>query len=189
MGIEDTTSATPLATLAQPPEPVIPPPTRLARLRDREQPWRQKTIATLLPLLPPATAAKLRKTAELADESWQDLAAIDLDTLTDADFRPARIYVGLGFVGFGALMLTLLMLYYHSLRPDLILADQIRQYWYPYIFFVCFGVAGMFMLGREAMRPPFVGEDASIDDASTDRPHTDAPTTPIEFPDPLGDRE
>ncbi|WP_448570933.1 hypothetical protein, partial [Trichothermofontia sp.] len=107
-----------------------------------------------LPLLPPAPAAKLRKGAELADAAWEDLAEIDLATLTDMDFRPARIYVGLGFVGFAALMLTLLMLYYHSLRPDLILVDQIRQYWYPYIFFVCFGVAGMFMLGREAMRPP-----------------------------------
>lgn len=154
MEVEKTTSETP-PTLPTPTPLASPPaPTLLAQLQIREHPWRHKTIATLLPLLPPATAAKLRKTTERADDAWQELAAIDLNTLTDGDFRPARIYVGLGFVGFAALMLTLLMLYYHSLRPDLILADQIRQYWYPYIFFVCFGVAGMFMLGREAMRPP-----------------------------------
>lgn len=167
MDVEEMTATTPLPL----PDPLASPPapTRLAKLREWEQPWRRKAIATLLPLLPPPAAAKLRKTAEQADETWQDLAVIDLDTLSDADLRPARIYVGLGFVGFAALMLTLLMLHYHSLRPDLILADQIRQYWYPYIFFVCLGVAGMFMLGREAMRPSDPLDALDADDDRRDR--------------------
>lgn len=169
------------------PTPSPPVPTLLARLQAREQPWRRKTIATLLPLLPATTAAKLRKMAELADEAWQELAAIDLDSLTDVDFRPARIYVGLGFVGFAALMLTLLMLYYHSLRPDLILVDQIRQYWYPYIFFVCFGVAGMFMLGREAMRPPVDLPPVNLL-VDIDQKQPIAPSTEGQLPDIPDDR-
>ncbi|WP_448562867.1 hypothetical protein [Trichothermofontia sp.] len=183
MEVEDMTAA----TTPSPPDPHLlassPAPTLLAQLRQWEQPWRRKAIATLLPLLSLPAAAKLRKTAEQADEAWQELAMIDLDALSDADLRPARIYVGLGFVGFAALMLTLLMLYYHSLCPDLILADQIRQYWYPYIFFVGFGVAGMFMLGREAMRPPALLEewDGSI--------AAGAPvSSPEHTPDHPGDR-
>lgn len=166
MDVEEMTATTPPPLPDPNPLASASAPTWFAQLREWEQPWRRKVIATLLPLLSPPAAAKLRKTAEQADETWQDLAAIDLDTLSDTDLRPARIYVGLGFVGFAALLLTLLMLYSHSLRPDLILADQIRQYWYPYIFSVCLGVAGMFMLGREAMRP---SDSLDALDAADDR--------------------
>jgi len=62
--------------------------------------------------------------------------------------------MGLVFVGFGALALVFLLLYLYTLHPELSAVEQVQHYWYQYIWCVCLGSADMFMLGREAMRPP-----------------------------------
>ena len=56
-------------------------------------------------------------------------------------------------MGFGALMILVLLLYLKSLHPALNTINQIRQCWYEYVWFVSLGITGMFILGREAMRP------------------------------------
>ncbi|MCS6813225.1 MAG: hypothetical protein NZ772_06600, partial [Cyanobacteria bacterium] len=74
-------------------------------------------------------------------------AEIDLKRIDDLALRPARIFVGLTFVGMSALMILLLLIYMGTLHPTL------GHYsWYAYVWFVSLGVAGMVMLGREAMR-------------------------------------
>lgn len=125
----------------------------LQLLRDTEALLRRPTVATLSPILPPKLSNKFQATSSLADHSFKELAEIDLDTISDFELRPVRIRVGLSFVGFGALMILVLLLYLNTLHPELSTGEQIRQYWYQYVWFVSLGVAGMFMLGREAMRP------------------------------------
>ena len=82
------------------------------------------------------------------------LTAINLGDIDDQDLRPARIQVGLAFVGFGALMLIFLLLYLNNQQPDLTAAERIQHHWYEYVWFLGLGVAGLFMLGRESMRSP-----------------------------------
>lgn len=125
----------------------------LSLLRDTEALLRRPTVATLAPILPGKLGENLSNASSMAEESLQTLAEIDTDTITDWELQPARIMVGLSFVGFGALMVVLLLLYLRTLHPQLSAIEQIHMYWYEYIWFVCFGVAGMFMLGRESMRP------------------------------------
>jgi hypothetical protein len=125
----------------------------LQLLRDTEALLRRPTVATLALILPPKLGNRFQATSSLADDSFNELAEIDLDNISDFELRPARIRVGLSFVGFGALMILVLLLYLNTLRPELSAGEHIRQYWYQYIWFVSLGVAGMFMLGREAMRP------------------------------------
>jgi hypothetical protein len=81
------------------------------------------------------------------------LTKIDRQRITDLEMQPARIQTGLLFVGFSALLLMWLLLHSHTIHPGLTSVQQIQRYWEPYITFVCMGVAGMMMLGREAMRP------------------------------------
>lgn len=123
-------------------------------LRNTEALLRRPTVATLTPLLPPKLSDNLQVASKVADESLKELAEIDLDQISDLELRPARIFIGLSFVGFGALIVLVLLLYLNTLHPELTTVEQIRQYWYEYIWFVNLGVAGMFLLGREAMRPP-----------------------------------
>jgi hypothetical protein len=125
----------------------------LELLRDTEALLRHPTVATLSPILPPKLSKRFQATSSLADDSFGELAEIDLDSISDFELRPARILVGLSFVGFGALMILVLLLYLNTLRPKFNPVEQIRQYWYQYIWFVSLGVTGMFVLGREAMRP------------------------------------
>ncbi len=125
----------------------------LELLRDTEALLRRPTVAVLSPILPPKLSNRFQATSVLADDSFKELAEIDLDTINDFELQPARICVGLTFVGFGALMILVLLLYLNTLRPELSTGEQIRQYWYQYVWFVSLGVTGMFMLGREAMRP------------------------------------
>jgi hypothetical protein len=125
----------------------------LQLLRDTEALLRRPTVATLSPILPPKLSNKFQATSSLADDSFQELAEIDLESISDFELQPVRIRVGLSFVGFGALMILVLLLYLNTLHPELSTGEQIRQYWYQYVWFVSLGVAGMFMLGREAMRP------------------------------------
>lgn len=125
----------------------------LQLLRDTEALLRRPTVATLAPILPPKLSNRFQVTSSLADESFKELAEIDLNTISDFELRPARILVGLSLVGFGALMILVLLLYLNTLHPKLSTVEKIRQYWYQYIWFVSLGVTGMFVLGREAMRP------------------------------------
>lgn len=124
----------------------------LELLRDTESLLRRKTVATLVPILPQNLGANLQKTSLIADNSLQQLAKIDLEQITDDDLQAARIIAGLTFVGFGALTLAILTLYIYSLHPELSTIEQVRNYWHQYIWLVSLGIAGMFMLGREAMR-------------------------------------
>lgn len=126
--------------------------TALQLLRDTEAPLRQQTVETLVPVLPSSLAESLQSASSVADESLNKLAEIDLDAISDRDLQPARILIGLTFVGFSALLILLLLLYLNTLHPELGAVEQIQQYWYEYIWFVCIGVAGMMLLGREAMR-------------------------------------
>lgn len=121
-------------------------------LRDTEALLRRKTVATLVPILPQNLGTNLEKTSLVAENSLQQLAKIDLEQITDEDLQPARIIAGLTFIGFGALTLAILTLYLYSLHPELSTIEQVRNYWHQYIWLVSLGVAGMFMLGREAMR-------------------------------------
>lgn len=124
----------------------------LVFLRETEALLRRPTVATIAPILPLKLSNNLQIASTLADESLQELAEIDLETISDIELQPARIRVGLSCVGFGALMILILLLYCQTLHPELSKLEQIHQYWYQYIWFVCFGVTGMFLLGREAMR-------------------------------------
>lgn len=125
----------------------------LELLRDTEALLRRPAVSTLVPILPPKLAKKMQIASSIADESLKELAEIDLNKISDLELRPARIRVGLSFVGFGALMIVVLMLYLNTLHPELNAVQQIGKYWYQYVWFVCLGVAGMFILGRETMRP------------------------------------
>lgn len=87
-------------------------------------------------------------------EFLQELNWDVIRSVSDRDLRPARIQVGLTFVGFGSLMLVFLLLYIYGVHPELRALEHIGSYWYPYIWFVSLGVSGLFMLGRESMRPP-----------------------------------
>ncbi|MBW4613972.1 MAG: hypothetical protein KME21_11990 [Desmonostoc vinosum HA7617-LM4] len=125
----------------------------LELLRDTEALLRRPTVAALLPVLPPKLSYGFQVASSLADDSLKELAEIDLDNISDLELRPVRIRVGLSCVGFGALMILVLVLYLSTLHPDLSTVQQTRQYWYLYVWFVSLGVTGMFILGREAMRP------------------------------------
>ena len=137
----------------------------LVLLRDTERSLRRKTVATLAPLVSAELAARLGEASLVAEESLEKLAEIDLAEIDDRALQPARILVGLTFVGFGALAMVFLMLGFSTLHPDWTLADQMHHYWYPYVLLVGLGVAGMFTLGREAMRPPLeVDASEAVDD-------------------------
>jgi hypothetical protein len=125
----------------------------LELLRDTEALLRRPTVATLSPILPPKLSNRFQATSSLADDSFEELAEIDLDSISDFELHPVRILVGLSFVGFGALMILVLLLYLNTLRPEFSPVEQIQQYWYQYVWFVSLGITGMFVLGREAMRP------------------------------------
>lgn len=125
----------------------------LELLRDSEAFLRRPAVAALVPVLPSRISRQIEEASSIADNTLNQLAEINIDEITDWELRPARIQVGLGFVGFGALMVVVLLLYLDTLHPELSTVEQVGRYWYQYIWFVNLGVAGMFLLGREAMRP------------------------------------
>jgi hypothetical protein len=122
-------------------------------LRDAEALLRRPTVAAIVPILPAKIRTRLEAANTVADNTLNQLAEIDVDQISDWELRPARIQVGLSFVGFSALMVIILLLYLSTLHPELSSTQQVAKYWYQYIWFVNVGVAGMFVLGREAMRP------------------------------------
>ncbi len=125
----------------------------LELLRNTEALLRRPTVATLTPILPPKLSNRLQVASNIADEALQELAEIDLEQISDLELQSARVRVGLSFIGFGALMILILLLYLNTLHPELSPVEQIRSFWYQYVWFVSLGVAGLFVLGREAMRP------------------------------------
>lgn len=128
------------------------PPRRLVLLRDTEALLRRPTVSILVSVLPPKLSRNLQTASFIADYSLSELAEVDLQKITDFELQPARVRIGLSFVGFGALMIIMLLLYLKTLHPELSAVQQIAKYWHQYIWFVSLGVAGMFILGREAMR-------------------------------------
>ena len=112
---------------------------------------RRQTVDVLVPILPQPLANKLQVTSVVAEDSLSQLAEIDINRISDLELQPARILIGLSFVGFGGLAIALLLLYLYTLHPKSPF-EQIGKYWHQYIWFVCLGVTGLFMLGREAMR-------------------------------------
>jgi hypothetical protein len=126
----------------------------LVLLRDTERSLRLRTVEALVPVLPNRAIDTLSDASMIADESLDYLAEVNFDAITDRELRPARMQMGLAFIGFGALMVLFLLLYLNTLHPELNAIAQIRVYWHQYVWFVGLGIAGMFMLGREAMRPP-----------------------------------
>lgn len=121
-------------------------------LRDTEGLIRRQAVAAIVPIMPQRLATRIESASEVAEDSLSVLAQIDLDEINDLELHPARILVSLSFIGFGALAIALLTLFIYTLHPQLTPQQQIRQYWYPYIFFVSLGVTGLLMLGREIMR-------------------------------------
>ncbi|EKQ67895.1 hypothetical protein OsccyDRAFT_4191 [Leptolyngbyaceae cyanobacterium JSC-12] len=132
-------------------EPIARKP--LVLLKDTERSLRVKTVDAISPLLPEKLAINLGEASVIADESLEQLAEIDLDEITDADLKPARVQMGMLFVGFGALAMAFLLMVLYVLHPEMTVSDQIHHYWHQYIWFVCLGISGLFMVGREAMRP------------------------------------
>jgi len=132
-------------------EPVARKP--LVLLRDAERSLRVKTVDAIVPLLPEKAATNLGEASLVADESLARLAEVDLDAITDEDLRPARMQVGMLFLGFGALTMTFLLMVELVLHSDWSVGEQVQHFWHQYIWFVGLGVSGLFMIGREAMRP------------------------------------
>lgn len=141
-------------------EPKKPQP--LVLLRDTERSLRVKTLESLAPVLPHGIAENLGEVSIIADHSLDQLAKVDLNSITDRELRPVRIQMGLIFIGFGALTMAFLLLFLSTLYPQLSPIEQIYHFWYQYVWFVCLGVAGLFMVGREAMRPGFES-DSQVD--------------------------
>jgi hypothetical protein len=132
------------------PTPRVP----LVLFRDVERSLRIKTVETLTPLLPEPVAANLGEVSIMAETALNELSEIDLGSISDDELKPARVQVGLLLMGFSSLAMSFLLLYLYAMHPEMNAIAQIQHHWYQYIWFVCLGITGLFMLGREAMRPP-----------------------------------
>jgi hypothetical protein len=124
----------------------------LVMLRDTERSLRTKALETVTPVLPENLSEPLAAAAARADVTLNQLAAIDLKSITDDDLRPARIRVGLVWVGLGALMMVFLTLYLSTLHSNQSVAEQVYHYWHVYVGLLGVGITGLFMLGREILR-------------------------------------
>ncbi|WP_017720983.1 hypothetical protein [Kamptonema formosum] len=114
------------------------------------------------PALEECIAAETPALRERVLAFLSELAKIDRGAIGDEELQPARIQVGLTFIGFGGLAMVLLLVYIGSLHPELSWMERVREYWYQYIWFVCLGVAGMMMVGRESIRPPVRRRDEQV---------------------------
>jgi hypothetical protein len=141
------------SSTAELPAPNSPNHQPLVKLRNRERQWRYQVLQMVKPVLSAQLEASLNKASQVADTSLDELADVDLNQVTAQELRPARIRVGLLCVGFSSIALLGLLLYLSSLHSELSVPERMVFYWYEYISIVCLGVAGLFMLGREAMRP------------------------------------
>ncbi len=119
---------------------------------DAERSMRTRTVSAIVPMLPPDLATNLETVSQKADRSIGVISKIDFATITDAELKTPRILVGLTFVGFSSLMMMFLSLFLSTIHPELSPANQIYEYWHQFAWLVCLGVAGLTVLGREAMR-------------------------------------
>lgn len=141
-------------TPAHPPEFAEPTPRKpLVLLRNTERSLRLKTVSAIAPLLPESVATNLGEASVIADESLNELAEIELDEISDVDLKPARVTAGLMFIAFGALAMAFLLMVLYVLHPEMTVTEQVHAYWHQYIWCVALGISGLFMVGREAMRP------------------------------------
>lgn len=131
-------------------------------LRNTEALVRRPTVAALVPILPPKLSENLQEASDIAEDSLEELAEIDLEQINDWELRPYRMRIALSFVGFSSLMIIILALFLTTLHPEMSPTQQMGKFWSEYIWFVCLGVTGMFLLGREAMRP--INKPESLDD-------------------------
>ncbi|MCJ8279302.1 MAG: hypothetical protein MJK14_05035 [Rivularia sp. ALOHA_DT_140] len=131
-------------------------------LRNTEALLRRPTVSVLAPILPQKISKNLQDASDIAEDSLEELAEIDLNKINDWELRPFRMRIGLSFVGFSSLMIIVLALFETTLHPEMTPTQQIVTFWGEYIWFVCLGVTGMFLLGREAMRP--INKDNLEDD-------------------------
>ncbi|MEM7555859.1 MAG: hypothetical protein AAF378_17525 [Cyanobacteria bacterium P01_A01_bin.84] len=146
-------------------EPVSRKPLEI--LRDTEAFIRRPVVGAIVPILSDKLdedntsrgnfrnnlAQRIESASSIAEETLAELAEIDIDNISDWELRPARMRIGLSFIGFSGLMIVVLLLYLTTLHPELSPTEQIGKFWHQYVWFVCLGIAGMFILGREAMRP------------------------------------
>ncbi|WP_254563582.1 hypothetical protein [Oscillatoria sp. HE19RPO] len=112
----------------------------------------------------PIALADLSVSSSQADAAEAQIPLIEqikreLEDVGDEDLKPARIQIGLLFVGVSALLLMSLLLYITAMHPGLTVKQQMLRYWSEYVGFVGLGVAGLMMLGREAMRSPQISEE------------------------------
>jgi hypothetical protein len=147
MELEPHKPASEAAEFAEPRQPLV-------LLRNTERSLREKTVSTIVPLLPEDLATTVNEASQKANESLDQLAKIDLNSMTDAELKSARTLIGLTFVGFGSLAMLFLALCLSTLHPELNAIAQIHDYWHQYVWLLAMGVAGLVMLGREALRPP-----------------------------------
>ncbi|HIK27268.1 MAG: hypothetical protein N3E45_05985 [Oscillatoriaceae bacterium SKW80] len=98
-------------------------------------------------------SAIVKAASKAASAYFTELAETEFARISDTELQPARIQIGLTFIGFSALALVFLLVYIISLHPDMSALERVRYYWYQYILFVSLGVTGMFMLARESIRP------------------------------------
>lgn len=143
----------------------------LVRWCQAERSLRYGTLNVIVPWVPAPLAEQLGATAITADATLAELVRVELGAIDEVDLHPARRRMGLLFVGLGALSLLFLWLYLHTRHPHWPLPQLLRQYWYPYIATVSLGVAGLFMLGREALRRSLQEILAADPQPSARRPH------------------
>lgn len=140
-------------------EPLALPPLELMPLRegslDLELPDDAKLPIALTDISAPTSQADA---AELQISLIEQIKQ-ELQDVGDEDLKPARIQMGLMFVGVSALLLMSLLLYITAMHPGLTVKQQMLRYWSEYVGFVGLGVAGLMMLGREAMRSPDISEE------------------------------
>lgn len=135
-------------------DPPIHQPLEL-RLPDPDETLSLTVVEGLeLTVQPVPVSVTLKKNSTAAKAFLSELVKIDRKSISDQELQPARIQIGLTFVGFSALAMVLLLLHISSLHPEYSLGERIEAYWYQYIWFVCMGVAGMMILGRESLRQP-----------------------------------
>ncbi len=104
--------------------------------------------------VPPSQADAAEVQISLIEQIKQELQEVG-----DEELKPARIQMGLLFTGVSALLLMSLLLYITAMHPGLTVKQQMLRYWSEYVGFVGLGVAGLMMLGREAMRSPDISEE------------------------------
>lgn len=81
-----------------------------------------------------------------------NLNSIRRTPMSDAELSAPRVQMGSLFIGSSALGLVCLLLWMSAFHPEFDWQVGVREYWYPYVGFVCLGVSGLIVLARESLR-------------------------------------